>query len=469
MNTRILISGLLLCAVALLAGGSAGHATWTPYEPERELAFSVYPWPFGIVIAADEAALDPGEVIGTLAAAVEFACDQWALPVPTVPENWEEALDFVICDDGLWGRSFTEWIWPLGERWSYCLFEQGEVLLRPLAVVIYPSYEDQAETHRLWSRSAFFGEVHLKLQPALPASDWRHSPGVALTADHFTSGGGVVVHEITHWLQYGSLELRMLPRILREGMAELTEARWSGSADYRTMSAAFAEANDLLDVPPIFHYSAGASLFEVIWASRGEFFYNDVQAVESSCGDEVSSCEVWDGYILGFEEDWRESLASIEVTEVDRVLFESTAQRLGLVGAMLDPVLTSEARATLAKLGSDEATHADVDAFWTSVEPVPFRPSEIAWGALDRRAETLRHVACENAQRAAPPCPYPSWACSDHYLERKKLASELRDFRAEGDWPGYYARYLELVREIIAEGAVYPRLVPWWSEENDES
>jgi len=262
MNARILISGLLLCAVALLAGGSAGHATWTPYEPERELAFSVYPWPFGIVIAADEAALDPGEVIGTLAAAVEFACDQWALPVPTVPENWEEALDFVICDDGLWGRSFTEWIWPLGERWSYCLFEQGEVLLRPLAVVIYPSYEDQAETHRLWSRSAFFGEVHLKLQPALPASDWRHSPGVALTADHFTSGGGVVVHEITHWLQYGSLELRMLPRILREGMAELTEARWSGSEDYRTVSAAFAEANDLLDVPPIFHYSAGASLLQ---------------------------------------------------------------------------------------------------------------------------------------------------------------------------------------------------------------
>ena len=458
----------MLCVTVLVAGGIAAHATWTLYDPERELTFSVYPWPFGIVIAADEAALDPGKVIGTLAAAVEFAFELWALPVPTVPENWNEVLDDVICDYGFRGRSYTERIWGLGERWSRCLLEHGDVLLWPLAVVIYPSFEDLAETHRLWSRSAFFGEVDLKLYPALPTPNWTYSPGVALTADHFTSGGGIVVHEITHWLQYASQEVRMLPRILREGMAELTAARWTESEDYRTMSAAFAETNDLSEVPPMFHYSAGASLFETIWASRGPFFYSDALIVESSCEGEVRSCEVWDDYILDFEEDWRERLASIEVSDVDRVHREATAQWLRLVGAMLDPVLTTEARATLARIRSDEATFADIEAFWNSVEVVPFRPSEIAWDALDRRVETLRYVACENAQRAAPPCPYPSWACSDHYLERKKLASELRDFRAEEDWPGYFARYLELVRDIIAEGAVYPQLVPWWSEENGE-
>jgi len=92
-------------------------------------------------------------------------------------------------------------------------------------------------------------------------------------------------------------------------------------------------------------------------------------------------------------------------------------------------------------------------------------PDEDTWEALRKREKTLSYVAIANAQYAAPPAPesaaYAEMMVQDEDRAFMKIAY-LIGLRELGLWDAYFEEYVSLVREIVAEGAVDPELIPWW-------
>jgi len=454
---------LLVLLVAASCGVSLAQDTDLPWHPTpMDLGYTLTPWPYGLLVAPDELEMDTDEAIDLLMETIEFVCDFWCLPMPSEFEGWEQALESRHCPGEVPGYQTQ-----LGPHlnWLRCPSAWMEGGLIPLAVVVFASHDDLARAAGTWAGYAYFGTVSLGegMAPMLTES-------IAIPYQSFQHGPGILAHEIVHWLQhvFGPEHV-----VLSEGMARRTEDAWEGDNSFQRMAAVFAESGSLLEVPWPLAYDVGASFTDYVWSQS---IHDRVELWESSCSRSTNICEDYEALVDYREEGWRASLSGMEPTEADRVLLEAKLQELTLVQAMLKPVLSQSASDVLSTIYVFQGTQEDLAQFWDLISVLPIEPDEAAWQALEERERTLLHVAMRNAEYAAPPSPSGELLLSTtdvFWLGEVDpgilgpVLGELADLREAGDWPGYYGRYVELLREIIAEGTIYPDLIPWWDPATD--
>jgi len=429
--------------------------------------YSVFPWPYGIVVMSLEAKLDVDLLVSRLVDTVEDVCELWALPIPPPPEDWRDVLDRNVCEDMLEGTFVRQRIAAIGRTWWQCPIVWGDDALSPVAVVVFAEFERLGDLNSRWTTSARYGSVSIEEGPGASVA-----PAVAMAERDLASDRGLLAHELTHWLQSWCTGLQGLPLALREGMAVWTEERIRGTRSYEPIAAAFARTEGLAKLPRSLVYPVGASFAEFLWRRLGGLLYRRLAEADLDCDRLSRVCGGWNDLVWDYAGDWKRSLEQVDLSEADWVHYMAARQSLGAVRAMLSPVLDSTGERLLTTIWSTEATQADLAAFWEFAESAPAEPSAEVWAALAARERAFIDVAVENAQYVAPPAPaellydvrgLPDPGCV------YDLILELAVLRDAGDWPRYYARYLELIREIIVEASVYDEIIPWWSPESDGS
>jgi len=336
--------------------------------------------------------------------------------------------------------------------------------INPLTVVIFPSVERLREVRGTWGARALFGTV--VLHEDTPHHLTLHTgPAVSIAAPDLEANPGILAHELLHWFQQDSLELSDLPYILVEGFARLTSERLLGTRTYEPVAAAFARSGTLSDVPLSLIYDVGASVAGFLWERLGGLLYDYLGWGSGGCRGLSRHCESWDFVVDEFKEQWLERLATVELSDADWVHYRAASQRLGTVYAMLEPVLGAAAKARFEAIWSDSASLVDLIEFWRIVEVTPPEPTEERWEDLAKREQTFVHIGVRNACYAAPPPVYPIEFQGQDQPQPDALqpfVDDLVALRLDGDWPTYYGLFVQLVRDLIAGGAVYEEAIPWW-------
>jgi hypothetical protein len=448
------------------------------------------PWPYGLIayVGFDPPQSDLQEDIARLTNAVESVCAFWGVDTPQCNSEWEDALDPKRAQCTPWFLPVRDVLpeGPNGPRsWSRCPISWD---VGGLAECIVAIYTDDEALHGALGRYDFAAAF---LPGGLYTDDGvRQMPGplIAMTEGDFRRDSSTLLHEFTHWLLYDAAPRLPIPasnlRIVSEGAAERTEHSEGDHYDRWRIAAQFAQEGDLRHVPLSLLYPIGETVVDVMVEQGISMPSRNVVTVSGRtltqwasvrCGASVQ-CPDWVALADEVEAAWLEHAKAIDdLTLADHVLYEAGKQRLRFVEVLLEPMLSRQARAVLDNIYEGRGLADSIEMFWSLVMELPrgdaSLPEPETWEALRKREKTLSYVAIANARYAAPPAPesaaYAEMTVPDEDRAFMKIAY-LIGLRELGLWDAYFKEYVSLVREIIAEGAVDPGLIPWWNPDSTD-
>lgn len=476
---------LFLLLIAIVTTSAVGIAA----EPS---SIAIEPWPLGLIVYLG---IDPPSDIQSdgahLMETVNAICEFWDVEPPVPHDDWEQAMDSTRPSwNGLQFRH--RWTLPsvsdeVRLRWYQCSLDWDVAILRECMVAIFPDKETLGNAFASYSYRAAYAPVSLtyKWRGILDDRGSYYLPGpvIALTESDFREHHEILLHEMTHWLfsDTYSFECEHLPgsamRIVAEGAASLSEGLAGSPSRAWTVAAQFAEEGSLLEVPRPLMYSIGETVVEVMKEEGiplpttlevDDDGYPWPECTSQKCGAS-SQCPDWAMLVSTVEEAWLNRTRLVdEISTADRVRYEAEMQRLGVVEAMLDPILDEEAHDILDEIRAGLGDEDSIDHFWALATSPPgskyWNPNLRIAEDLENREMTFVQIAISNALYAAPPAPgsvaYAGMDEADSSVALRKIA-RLVGFRELELWSDYFEEYLALIQEIIVSGAIDADIIPW--------